>query len=527
MPPRSKHIPFFLAAILLWLAVGVVYPYYQYYVDTDATSYLTIIKRYVRGEWLFAVNGYWSPFACWLTALLVKGGVEIMAASVMVNTAAATCFLWITYSLMLRFNISRRMIWVVNITLALFLCYGVFKQLFDDLWAAFFLLCTLRIMLTDHFSRNPLLWVGVGMLGALAYMAKAYAFPFFIIHMLCCGFMAINAKQKENRIQWVKMLAVVFVVMIIFSMPWIYALHWKYGQWMTGTAGTLNLSWYVVGRPYWLPDVTTLIPVSYPDSPYYWEDPYLMNGPAPHFWDSFAMFKLQLIRIPFNMLKFMNSMNELSPLFIVTLVMGICILVSKRLHQAAPAGITIAVVSMLLFPLGFVLMNFEARYIWYMVPVNIIIGAWALDQALIYLQVKRLWQTVLTGIFMFTWLAYPAWDMKAMYRVGQEDHEIAQVLQKAGIRGSFVANAIPGPETQSIVRIAYFSGNSFYAQPFPNAANADILADMHRRGVTHYYYRYPPMEGDHYQLADSTGKPYPVIFNDKELGIKIFLISSQ
>ena len=103
---QNRNIAFIVSAILLCVAVYGVYPFYQYYVDPDATAYLTIIKRYVAGDYEKAINGYWSPWSCWLVAGWVKlTGWGLMAASVAVNTAGAVCFLFISHSFFKYFDI--------------------------------------------------------------------------------------------------------------------------------------------------------------------------------------------------------------------------------------------------------------------------------------------------------------------------------------------------------------------------------------------------------------------------------------
>src|ERR1039458_8886595 len=176
----KKYYPFFASALLMWVVLFIIYPHYQYYIDPDGTAYLTISKRYAHGDIQRAINGYWSPWACWLTAGLIRFGVEAIPASVIINALGATGFLFISQSFFLRFDIIRKTQWMLNITLALFLCYAIFWQSFDDLWECFFLLSTLRLMLAEDFKNKPALWIICGFIGTLAYFAKAYSFPFFI-----------------------------------------------------------------------------------------------------------------------------------------------------------------------------------------------------------------------------------------------------------------------------------------------------------------------------------------------------------
>src|SRR5258706_9200596 len=112
--------------MLMWIVLYLVYPHYQYYIDPDGTAYLTISQRYANGDYARAINGYWSPWACWLTALLIKAGLAAIPASVVINALGAAAVLFMTQSFLLHFDIAKNLQWLLNVTLALFMCYAVF-----------------------------------------------------------------------------------------------------------------------------------------------------------------------------------------------------------------------------------------------------------------------------------------------------------------------------------------------------------------------------------------------------------------
>lgn len=289
--------PFFISTVLLAVVLVIIYPYYQYYVDPDATAYLTIVKRYVAGDYERAVNSYWSPWSCWLTAVLVKAGFGLFPAAIIVNAIGATGVLVISQALFVRFSLQRGMQWLLQVTLSLFLCYAVFKQTFDDLWMHFFLLTSLYLLLSERYKNSRALWVLNGALGAAAYFAKAYALPFFILNLICCGFIITNGWQKTNLRNWLVMSAIPITVMLVCSAPWLYLLHAKYGVWMASSVGRLSTSWYLVGHPVWKEGIDVLLPPVYTDSPYYWEDAYMVNGETPHFWNSLELFLIYIAKM--------------------------------------------------------------------------------------------------------------------------------------------------------------------------------------------------------------------------------------
>lgn len=517
----NKYYPALAGSIVLLMLVAILYPYCQYYIDPDATAYFTIAKRYAVGDYAKAVNGYWSPFSCWLVAIGIKCSADAFVTAVAVNTVAAIGFIWVSQSLFMRFRVKPYLQWALNIALAVFLSYAVYKQLFADLWECFFLLLSLRIMLSKHYTEKRWLWVVNGIVGALAYFAKAYAFPFFILHITGCGLTLYMAWERENISKWLQSCIVTILVMLACSMPWIYALHQHYGIWMTSTAGRLNTSWYLVGHPYFKDNITHLLPPAYGDSPYYWEDPYLVNGVTPHFWNSGKLFLLQIVKVGYNLLKFIISGNELSAFYLFTWLLALTMLVSRKTRHMWGEKSLLLGFSFILFPLGFIIINYEARYIWYTIPLSMIVGALTLQKVLLHVDRQKTMGPVATLLFAFSFIVYPLWDVRSMINEGKAEYNLAQNLRKNNIQGTFAANMNHAPEVRKAIRLAYYTGCPYYNMPY-DAKTKDVLAEIRRYGIDYYFY-WPAYTGDAFLLRDEEGHPFP--YKTTENGFKVFFIN--
>lgn len=503
--------------MLMWIVLYFIYPNYQYYIDPDGTAYLTISRRYAEGHYIQAVNGYWSPWSCWLTALLMKQGLSAIPASVIINAIGATGFLWVTQSLFTRFGVERKLQWQLNGALVVFLCYAVFYQSFDDLWECFFLLASLCILLADGFTSKPSLWVANGAVGALAYFAKAYAFPFFILNTVCCSFLLSN-----NKRQWLSISATSIMVMLVVIAPWIYALHFKYGIWTTSTAGPLNTSWYLVGHPFWRDGIAQLLPPAYPDSPYYWEDPYAINGPTPHFWSSWHLAGLQVVRLGLNLLKLLVSSLQLSVFFPAIALVVIFALKRRKELSGYPTDIKVAALSFLLFPLGYLLVNFESRYIWYMLPISLVLADFIIKRAQ-HVIIARLSLTVTYWLVTLSLIIYPVQQLIKMNHVGYEDHQATEQLVGGNVYGTFVSNAQNSREVQRMARIAYFSGNACYTVPYPEKLTHEQLLNEIRRHNIPYYYHICRTPGDKdYSFTDEHGRALPEVEPGRVSGLRVF-----
>lgn len=523
MKKLSPYTILVFPVLLFPVALMMIYPYYQYYIDPDAVACLTIAKRYAAGDVQTAVNGYWSPWSCLLTALFIKQGMEPFKAAIIVNAIGALGFLIASHILFVRFIKDRVTLLALSATLALFLVFAVFKQSFADLWYVFFLTGILLLMLKSRFLNQPALWVATGLLGAFAYFAKAYAFPYFILGTFVV--VALLVKRNDATFdfkKWLTVSGVIIVCLLSVSAPWLWMLHEKYGKWITSTSGSLNLSWYLVGHPFFKEGVELLIPPVYPDAVYYWEDPYRVNGVAPHFWNSPKLFLMQIIRLGYTILKLVNSMNELSAFFLPVTLFAIAIVFVKKIRAAFSQELFIVCVVFLLFPSGYLLINFESRYLWYLLPLSMVMGVLLIEKLNIRLPNKKALRIVL-AVFCISYLIFPVWNMKALYRVGEKEYYLAQELKKKNIKGTFASNIYRSESMQDVIRVAYFSGNSFYYMPWaPHNAN-ELLNELYRYQVKYYFHFHEPFEQENIHFSNETGMPFLLIFEDTSVaGLHVY-----
>ncbi|MBS1773661.1 MAG: hypothetical protein JST82_12445 [Bacteroidetes bacterium] len=517
MPLKSitTYKPIATASVLLCVIVVYIYPHLQYYIDPDATAYLTISKRYANGDYVKAVNGYWSPWSCWLTAIGIRLGLEVMQAAIIANTIGALGVLTVTLSFFKKYRVADFAQWVLLTALAIFLSYAVYYQNFDDLWECFFLLYVLRIMISHRFKHTPYLWVVAGVVGALAYFAKAYAFVFFIVSTIILVFYITRAWNKKHLMQWLKICGVMIGIMLLLSFPWICMLHDKYGIWMTSTAGRLNMSWYLVGHPIWKNDIQYLLPPVYPDSPTYWEDPWYVNGATPHFWDSWNLLVRQLMKLVQNSWKFLVSSMQISVAFL--LVSGyIARLLFRKMRRQKYKVYYPVIIAFLLFPLPFFLINFEPRYIWYMLPLSMLLGVAIMQRNKFF---NKRW---LLLVFAFSYIIYPIKGIAEMWDEGKMEYELAKELREADVHGRFACKAAYGMnEYVAVQRLIYFSGDNLYLlrSDMLSIQKSNPFPELRRYGVNYiFWYHQIEEKGWHtYVMQDEPGKPLPVVFQKRGL----------
>ncbi|MBX2907152.1 MAG: hypothetical protein KF744_13995 [Taibaiella sp.] len=479
----SRYAPFLVSALLLCALVLIAFPHYRYYVDPDGTSYLTISSRYANGDFSRAVNGLWSPWACWLTASLIRLGFAPVPAGCIINTIGAVGFLFGSGLLLARFSANRQQQWLFMPTIALFLVFAVYWQSFDDLWQCFFLSLILALMLRPGYERHAGHWLLAGTLGGLAYFAKAYSFQFLLLFFFVSSWLL----GDRARGRWLVRFSVSAIVMAIVAFPWIYALHEKYHIWTTSTAGALNMSWYLVGHPTWNDSIDILLPPVYDNSVYNWEDPWFASGHLSGFLDSSHLFLRQILRIGYTSLMYLWCLAEMSIIF--PLLAGYVVVRLLFQKRFGPLSVQeqLGYLFVSLLPVGYLLVHIESRYLWSALPIYII----ALLPLTERTKRARLFQILLS----LSLLVFPAMQMFKLYDEGRNEYLFANRLIQAGISNSSIVSDL---HPRYLSKICYFSSNQFFVvslQSTDGVKAADsvraqntkrLLADAQNRHVTYY-----------------------------------------
>ncbi len=516
---------FIVPPAMLCFLVFFLWPYLQYYIDPDAISYLNIAERYIAGDYQHAINAFWSPMGCWLTAVLVKAsGWPLFASAIMVNTIPALGMVIAGQALFHRFRQDNWERWCFGLMSACFWSYTVYFQSFTDIWQFFFLTIGLLILLKRNFIQNPLWWIIIGIIAALAYFGKAYSFYFFPLMILIVTAMKLKAEGQFHIKKLILICFVAVAAMMLTAGPWLFLIHEKYGIWTSSTAGKLNMSWWLVGTQEFKEGITVLVPPPYQGSLFYFEDPYLAQGRMVHFWDSPGLFIRQIARTGYNFIGWVTSANRISAFYFGIWIISILFFLRKNngIFNTLPEKILLVV--FLIFPLPYWLLTFDGgRYLWFTIPLCSILALRFTD-VMLFPYLSHRFRKIFVAVFFLSFLVTPVSDMKGMYKTGEAEFETAQQLEKLGIKGSFVSNLSYADAAAELIRISWFSKNSWYCHTLNNFTTAEILKDATRYGVKYYFYFYNGATDD-YELKNADGQPLPDLTHGTIKGLKVYQLS--
>lgn len=520
----SSFLQMMLPAALVCCIVVFLWPYFQYYIDPDAISYLNITARYVSGDYQHAVNAFWSPMGCWLTAVLVKfTNGPLFQSAIIINTIPAVGMVLAGQRLFQQFRRDHWEGWCFGIMSAIFWSYTVYFQSFTDIWQFFFLTVGLLILLRKNFTQKPIWWIILGITGSLAFFGKAYSFVFFPVMIWVVVAIKLRSEGDFNIKKWLIISLTSIGVMMLCLSPWVYLLHEKYGIWTYSTAGKLNMSWWLVGTQEFKESVHALVPPPYKGSLYYFEDPYLAQGKLSNFWQSPHLFFKQVMRTLYNIVGWTESSNRISAFYFVIWVLSILFFIKKRKDIFQQTSLKIVLILFILFPLPYWLLTFDhGRYLWFTIPLASIL-AMNLSDAFIKPNLSKRLYPVFIAVFFLSFIITPVSDMKGMFRSGYAEHETADKLKLHNIKGSFISNKSYADAGPSIIKIALFSQNAWYCHTLNNYSTAELLKDAKRYNVQYYFYFYEG-SGDDYIFRNADGKVVEDITNGAIKGLKVYPI---
>ena len=234
----------FSISLIIYLVAGIILVRRLQLEGLNANTigYLTVALEYSRGNFYNAVNGFWPPLISWLMVPFIKLGVTPLLSARIIMLITGFFLLIAVRKFSYRFDISE------GVRTAILLAFvpvtlNYITLVFPDLLMLYFLVVYLNILFKDDYHARLSGGILCGVTGALAYLGKHYALPFFVSHFFMINvFHFFRATAKEQRKNIVRNAVAGMVVFTIISGAWIAAMGIKYGYFTIGTAGSYGIA---------------------------------------------------------------------------------------------------------------------------------------------------------------------------------------------------------------------------------------------------------------------------------------------
>ncbi|MGE5610126.1 MAG: hypothetical protein ACM359_12800 [Bacillota bacterium] len=207
--------------------------------NPDAICYIQRAKYLAAGDFYSSISDNWSPLISWcITPLLAMGMDGLYAAR------AVLCFwggaLLLSLLLFLRRFTRLSEIWqmLVLVAMALVIAPICVRVITPDVILAACLFGYLSLIVHPRIGQSRGLALSAGVVGGIAYLAKAYALPFVLVHGPMSLLLQAYARRPESAAADRRMgvrrtvIACLLVVggCLMVAVPWAGALTWRYGH---------------------------------------------------------------------------------------------------------------------------------------------------------------------------------------------------------------------------------------------------------------------------------------------------------
>lgn len=431
---KRSHLVFLpLAAVYLALAC-IELPRMRYQINPDGISYLAIAERYLTGDIGAALNAYWGPLFSWLLTPLLALGIEPLLACKVLTFAAGMATLIGGWILSGRYTRVLALRAAVTAALVPMILAWAGSLVTPDILMVCFLTYYAYFISDATMSRRSVLLAAL--VGALAYLAKSYAFVFIPIHF---GAVAagrwVCAKDESRRKEVLRRAALGLAFFLTLTLPWITAISLKSGRATFGTAGAYNLAVAGLtsgseGSESRLVDAPGLR--APPDEGAFsaWEGPSFggsLNWPSP------ASLRRLVVLMKANVPVVFQCLRAVSPLALLIVAASILLSFLRWRTSVESRLVAGTVASGALYTLGYAFIWVEPRYLWILEILLLMLAAVLVDSFLRWRKLGALPTCFIAAIVAGSFVLKPFAQLPRLAYAGRENTEIAESLASQGV----------------------------------------------------------------------------------------------
>jgi len=496
-PANRRPCAGWAAALALWLIGGLILlPLFLPVLNADGVSYVSLAEKYARGEFRDAVNGYWGPLISWMMAPLIAAGVLPWAAARIVLLAAGPLLLWAVRRLARILEIEEPLATILLIGTVPIGLYMVFTMITPDFPVAAILLAYLAVFLDPRFPRG---WAGgavCGLLGALAYFAKPFAFFFFLAHFTAgLGLRWLFRRDAAERRRLVSAGFSGLLVFAVLTGAWIGLISAKYGHLLVNSSGRYNLAYLrpgSIGQP---AQTQGFLAPPNPTAVSAWEDPSLI--PLTR-WNPFesAMDRAHYGRLLWRNAKdFVRSLDDFSLLGPLIYLAAAGLFIVGLIRRYPPPRIRLLsalFATSVLYSAGYLLLLVEDRYLWLDDFLLAILGTGMISFAGSRFRIRRIGSAVLGAVLLASFMILPVRLFPRYDAISTSEtlipargmHEFALWLGRTyHLRGSFASNR----RWNESMFIGALGRMPYYGVVDPEADGREIEAALRRSGIRYFF----------------------------------------
>ena len=250
MPQLAEPIPALsVSRVIAWLCVSAYLVIglgmawlSRFEMTPDGFAYVQIARHYANGSFPLAVNSWWGPLLPWLLVPFIWMKMHPIFAARLLSIVFGLGFA-VGVSALVRGMTGGRG-WLIALVMGLLASLTMLpRYLSPDMLAAclitWYFAKTMKLLRSDSIG----LAAAIGLLGGLAYLAKAYALPFVLFHLAGTVFFKSLLAGRSVTKASLKQYAAAIAVLLLVAAPWILVISIHDGRPTLGSAAKYASAW--------------------------------------------------------------------------------------------------------------------------------------------------------------------------------------------------------------------------------------------------------------------------------------------
>lgn len=510
---KKNYVLIFI--LILYFVFGLfLLNYYQYILNSDGISYISIAQKYMGGDFGNAINGYWGPLLSWLMIPFLYFSSNPLSNLYLAKLLSLIIGFFTIIGAKLLSDKFRIDGWVQTIFLfsliPIVLTFSLY-EITPDLLIVCFMVFYLSFIFDDKYAMNLRNGLFCGLLGGLAFLTKSYAFVFFILHFtffnLVFYFQDIS---RENKKIIFKNFLLGLTIFFIISGAWITLISDKYGDLTIGSAGKYNYE--LVGPESQGPAMfyQGLIKPPNDSAISAWEDPSYFNMESWSPLSSWSNLDHQLKLIWSNFLDIINIFILYS-IFSILILIGTIVFVIKTHFKTFKKSIIYLLVSILICVGLYSFILVESRYLWLIYFLIMIMGIIMINCYYKLGKLNGIRRNILLALLIISFIMAPIQGLVFNLDIEKNVYSLSQTLHDDyDVNGKIASNK----NWELTIYLVYYLNSKYYGMTINNKDANSVNGQLMSNEIDYYLVW---DDNNDYQLLD-----YEEITDGRIPGLKVY-----
>ena len=478
---RKKSSLIFLLAIYI-LAGLLLIPVYKNQINPDGISYINISYYLLEGRYIDAINAFWNPlYSIFLTPFLLF--FDKLSSTKVLSFVIGFFTLIGLRLLSNRYNLSKSLKDLLSLIIIPNLFYFAYSVVSADFLVLCFYIYYLYLVFEPTYYDKIGKAILIGLLGFFAYLARSYAFYFFIGHLSLISFTTfLRHASALIRKKIILSFVIGMTVFLILSSFWIGLVGLKYGKLSLGHEGGFVFASVAPDLKEPLFYNGLVKPVKNLDTSI-WDDPIFLKKKS---WSP--------LRSIDNLLYYLKPIyNNAHGIYVelayfyhlsLPIVFGYLLYFLNLKNRSVRHRINLlTLLTFFLYPVGYILIYVEERFIWLNLVLVLFMGISLLQVVLNKLKFNALSRVLLLAIAVLFFTYYPIKKLVILASELKKGCIVCQTLEKEKVRNKNIAS---NHNWGFSLIYSFYSQSRYFGMTIPEADAQNILDELRRNNIEYY-----------------------------------------